>query len=58
MTIFDTREGARLATNRQPERHWAEWGPYLAERALGTVGEDYSPDGEAWQTTFVWSLRT
>ena len=27
---------------------WYEWGPYLAERAWGTVREDYSPDGEAW----------
>ena len=27
---------------------WKRWGPYLAERAWGTVREDYSPDGEAW----------
>jgi hypothetical protein len=27
---------------------WKEWGPYLAERAWGTVREDYSADGEAW----------
>ena len=27
---------------------WRRWGPYLAERAWGTVREDYSPDGEAW----------
>ena len=27
---------------------WYEWGPYLAERAWGTVREDYSPDGDAW----------
>jgi hypothetical protein len=27
---------------------WYEWGPYLSERAWGTVREDYSEDGEAW----------
>ncbi len=27
---------------------WKEWGPYLAERAWGTVREDYSPGGDAW----------
>jgi hypothetical protein len=27
---------------------WREWGPYLSERAWGTVREDYSADGEAW----------
>ena len=30
----------------QPE--WKAWGPYVAERAWGTVREDYSPDGTAW----------
>lgn len=28
---------------------WRRWGPYLAERAWGTVREDYSADGEAWE---------
>src|SRR5262249_43349877 len=28
--------------------HWRRWGPYLSERAWGTVREDYSPDGTAW----------
>jgi hypothetical protein len=27
---------------------WRHWGPYLAERAWGTVREDYSADGDAW----------
>ncbi|HTV48323.1 MAG TPA: glucosidase [Phycisphaerae bacterium] len=27
---------------------WREWGPYVADRAWGTVREDYSPDGDAW----------
>lgn len=28
---------------------WKRWGPYLSERQWGTVREDYSPDGEAWE---------
>lgn len=28
---------------------WRRWGPYLSDRAWGTVREDYSPDGEAWR---------
>ena len=47
-TIYDTREGLRLATNRESSKPWARWGPYLAERAWGTVREDYSAGGEAW----------
>jgi hypothetical protein len=30
------------------EKNWKRWGPYLAERQWGTVREDYSPDGSAW----------
>ena len=29
-------------------KSWRRWGPYLSERAWGTVREDYSPDGSAW----------
>src|SRR6187399_2511977 len=29
--------------------HWNRWGPYLSERAWGTVREDYSPHGTAWE---------
>jgi hypothetical protein len=49
MSIYDTREGARLLTIRQKTGHWNRWGPFLAERAWGTVREDYSPDGDAWR---------
>ncbi len=48
MNIYDRREGARLAQNRKREGHWNRWGPYVSERAWGTVREDYSADGEAW----------
>src|SRR5678809_460905 len=43
-----TAEERRLEEARQRTRHWKRWGPYLSERAWGTVREDYSPDGTAW----------
>ncbi|HEY4757081.1 MAG TPA: hypothetical protein VIH43_00875, partial [Chthoniobacterales bacterium] len=42
------REQIRLAESRDRKKHWKRWGPYLSERAWGTVREDYSPDGNAW----------
>ena len=41
-------ERARLAQVPEGRSPWRKWGPYLSERAWGTVREDYSPDGEAW----------
>ena len=41
-------EQQRLAENKSPEEPWHFWGPYLAERAWGTVREDYSANGDAW----------
>ena len=41
-------EQARLQENNSSERPWHFWGPYLAERAWGTVREDYSANGDAW----------
>jgi hypothetical protein len=46
--IGNTREGQRLDENRLRTAHWNRWGPYLSERASGTVREDYSPSGTAW----------
>ena len=48
MNIYDTREGDRLQMNHQRIGHWNRWGPFVAERAWGTVREDYSADGDAW----------
>ena len=48
MTIYDTREGTRLVMNREKRGHWNRWGPFVAERAWGTVREDYSANGDAW----------
>src|SRR3954467_9404095 len=44
-----TAEETRLEEARAREKHWKRWGPYLSERAWGTVREDYSPDGTAWE---------
>jgi hypothetical protein len=43
-----TKEEIRLSEARDRKRHWKRWGPYLSERAWGTVREDYSSDGNAW----------
>lgn len=42
-------EQKRLADYRSRKVNWKLWGPYLSERAWGTVREDYSPDGSAWE---------
>jgi len=42
-------EQRRLNTDRAKRSNWKLWGPYLAERAWGTVREDYSFDGNAWE---------
>jgi hypothetical protein len=42
-----TEEGRRLEASAEGVP-WKKWGPYLSERQWGTVREDYSPDGQAW----------
>ncbi len=44
-----TQEEIRLAESDARQKHWKRWGPYLSERAWGTVREDYSPYGNAWE---------
>src|SRR2546421_4225191 len=44
-----TKEEIRLAESRDRKKHWKRWGPYLSERQWGTVREDYSPHGNAWE---------
>ena len=43
-----TAEEARLAEARERNVPWKRWGPYLSERQWGTVREDYSENGDAW----------
>jgi hypothetical protein len=45
---IETAEEKRLSESRAREKHWKRWGPYLSERSWGTVREDYSEHGTAW----------
>ena len=45
---MSTAEQIRLEEARQNEKLWKMWGPYLRERQWGTVREDYSEKGDAW----------
>jgi len=42
-------EEIRLEEARQRRVHWKRWGPYVSDRAWGTVREDYSQYGTAWE---------
>src|SRR5689334_3800994 len=45
--LLDTAEGRRIEAARQ-DPAWRRWGPYVSDRQWGTVREDYSPGGTAW----------
>ena len=55
-----TAEHTRLASYRSEHSKWKKWGPYLSERAWGTVREDYSEGGQPWDyfTYDMARLRT
>jgi hypothetical protein len=44
-----TKEKQRLIEDRDGKKNWRKFGPYLTERQWGTVREDYSPHGNAWE---------
>ena len=46
---FMKAEQQRLIEDRDKKKNWRKWGPYLTERQWGTVREDYSPHGNAWE---------
>ncbi len=48
LSYVEVAEQKRLNTAREQGVPWKKWGPYLSERQWGTVREDYSPDGNAW----------
>jgi hypothetical protein len=48
MTSAGEKERARLLEARESDVPWRKWGPYLSERQWGTVREDYSDSGDAW----------
>src|SRR5688500_7678081 len=43
------KEHARLSASSEYNSAWRRWGPYLSERQWGTVREDYSANGTAWE---------
>ena len=43
-------EKQRLQENRDRTAYWTRWGSYVSERQWGTVREDYSADGSAWDS--------
>ena len=45
---MNTLEEIRLQASQERREHWKRWGPYLSDRAWGTVREDYSAEGSAW----------
>jgi hypothetical protein len=47
-TVTNT-ERERVSAQAGGKQAWRRWGPYLSERQWGTVREDYSPHGEAWE---------
>jgi hypothetical protein len=49
MPRIQTTEDRRLEEGRTRKKYWKRWGPYLSERQWGTVREDYSPGGTAWE---------
>jgi hypothetical protein len=50
MPRLQTLEDHRLEEARLRKKHWKRWGPYLSERQWGTVREDYSDNGTAWES--------
>ena len=48
LAVARTKEGQRLAETLGKPLLWRRWGPYVSERSWGTVREDYSPNGAAW----------
>ncbi len=44
----ESSEQLRIDSQHNGKANWLKWGPYLSERQWGTVREDYSPDGSAW----------
>ena len=50
MTNKNNTEEERIYLHSKKEANWKNWGPYLSERAWGTVREDYSIEGNAWKS--------
>ncbi|MCP4359018.1 MAG: glucosidase [Chloroflexi bacterium] len=57
MTNYQTAEHKRLAASEARKADWKNWGPYVSDRAWGTVREDYSASGEAWDYFDFWQAH-
>ena len=55
MNMYSTAEGKRLVQYRRRRANWKQWGPFVSDRAWGTVREDYSENGDAW-TSFTHDM--
>ncbi|MXV37408.1 glucosidase [Flavobacteriaceae bacterium Ap0902] len=53
-----TQEDIRIQEKNKKEKNWLKWGPYLSERQWGTVREDYSANGDAWNYTTYDQARS
>jgi hypothetical protein len=49
LTHISTNPEKERTAQAKHNRGWKKWGPYMTERQWGTVREDYSPDGSAWE---------
>src|SRR3954465_4173928 len=49
MDALGGSEEQRLRDTHERNARWKAWGPYLSDRQWGTVREDYSPNGDAWE---------
>ncbi|MEM9413480.1 MAG: hypothetical protein AAGA30_20400, partial [Planctomycetota bacterium] len=47
-SIDDNPEFIRMQASQDDLAEWRRWGPYVSDRAWGTVREDYSHNGDAW----------
>ena len=52
-----TAEHKRLTDSEARRADWKNWGPYVSDRAWGTVREDYSATGEAWEYFDFWQAH-
>lgn len=50
-TNLENPEKERLKAHYDKQENWLKWGPYVSDRQWGTVREDYSDDGDAWNFT-------
>ena len=54
---MSTAEHQRLSDSEERLADWKNWGPYVSDRAWGTVREDYSKEGSAWEYFDFWQAN-